>query len=139
MSLQSSLTNCLNSYMSSTMRKPDFFICQNKDTNQLRSNCSADQRLCFRYIESTIPLLLKSKISCLQPSSVAVQTSLCRIWLETLKTVFLTTRSAHISLWHTICGPSIGKLYTDPEQMPHVAVSDSDLQFDCTGLNSIKC
>ena len=32
-----------------------------------------DQRLCFRYIDSTIPLLSKSGISSLQPSSVAVQ------------------------------------------------------------------
>ena len=30
-----------------------------------RSACAADQRLCFRYIDSTIPLLSKSKISSL--------------------------------------------------------------------------
>ena len=28
-----------------------------------QSNCTADQRLCFRYTNSTIPPLLKSKIS----------------------------------------------------------------------------
>ena len=33
--------------------------------DQLRSNCQADQRLSFRYSDSTIPLLLKSKISSL--------------------------------------------------------------------------
>ena len=55
------------------MRKPDFGICENKDADQLRGNREADQRLCFRYMESTIPLLPKSKISSLQPSSVAVQ------------------------------------------------------------------
>ena len=32
------------------MRKPAFRICKNKDAGQLRSNCAADQRLCFRYI-----------------------------------------------------------------------------------------
>ena len=39
------------------MRKPDFRICENKDADQLRGNREADQRLCFRYIDSTIPLL----------------------------------------------------------------------------------
>ena len=44
------------------MRKPDFFICANKDAAQLCGNRTDDQRLCFRYIDSTIPLLSKSKI-----------------------------------------------------------------------------
>ena len=52
----------------------------------------ADQRLCFRYIDSTIPLLSKSKISSLLPSSVVVQPSLCGTWSETPKTGFLTTQ-----------------------------------------------
>ena len=34
-------------------------------TDQLRSNCAADQRLCFRYADSTIPLLPKFEISTL--------------------------------------------------------------------------
>ena len=59
------------------MRKPAFCICENKDADQLRGNREADQRLCFRYIDSTIPLLSKSEISSLQPSSVAVQPGLC--------------------------------------------------------------
>ena len=37
------------------MRKPAFCICENKDADQLRSNCAADQRLCFRYTDCTIP------------------------------------------------------------------------------------
>ena len=36
---------------------------ENKDTDQLRGNREADQRLCFRYSDSTILLLLKSEIS----------------------------------------------------------------------------
>ena len=32
-------------------------ICENKDPYQLCSNCTAVQRLCFRYMDSTIPLL----------------------------------------------------------------------------------
>ena len=74
------------------MRKPDFCICKNIDADQLRSNCAADQRLCFRYTDSTIPLLPKSEISGLLPSSVAVQPGLCGTWPEIPKTGFLTTR-----------------------------------------------
>ena len=45
------------------MRKSAFCICENKDADQLHSNGEADQHLCFRYIDSTIPLLLKAEIS----------------------------------------------------------------------------
>ena len=48
---------------SRTVRKPAFCICENKDADQLRGNREADQRLCFRYIESTIPLLPIYEIS----------------------------------------------------------------------------
>ena len=41
------------------MRKLAFCICENKDADQLRGNRETDQRLCFRYIASTIPLLPK--------------------------------------------------------------------------------
>ena len=59
------------------MRNPTFCICENKDADHLRGNREADQRLCFRYTDSTIPLLSKSEISSLKPSSVAVQSGLC--------------------------------------------------------------
>ena len=65
------------------MGKPTICIGENKGADQLRSNCEADQRLCFRYMDSTIPLLSKSKISHLQPSSVLVQLGLCQTWSET--------------------------------------------------------
>ena len=74
------------------MRKPAFCICENKDADQLHSNCAGDQRLCFRYMDSTIPLLPKSEISSLWSSSVTVQPGLYRSWFETPKTVFLTMR-----------------------------------------------
>ena len=45
------------SHMSLVIRKPAFCICENKDADQLRSNCAAHQRLCFRYTDSTISLL----------------------------------------------------------------------------------
>ena len=50
-------------HMSRLMRKPTICIGENKDADQLRGNREADQRLCFRYSDSTIPLLLKSDIS----------------------------------------------------------------------------
>ena len=43
-----SLCNDFN--MSLVMRKPDLYICESKDADQLRGNREADQRLCFRYI-----------------------------------------------------------------------------------------
>ena len=47
------------------MRKAVFCICENKDADQPRGNREADQRLCFRYIDRTIPQLSKSEISSL--------------------------------------------------------------------------
>ena len=43
------------------MRNPTFCICENKDADLLRGNREADQRLCSRYIDRTIPLLSKSE------------------------------------------------------------------------------
>ena len=49
--------------MSRLMGKPTICICicicENKGTDQLRGNREADQRLCFRYSDSTIPFLHK--------------------------------------------------------------------------------
>ena len=52
-----------NDHMSRVMRKSTFCICENKDADQLRGNREADQRLCFRYTDRTIPLLSSSEIS----------------------------------------------------------------------------
>ena len=68
------------------MRKPAFCICENKDADQLRGN------RCFRYTDSTNPILHKSEISSLQLSSVAAQHGLSKTWSETPKTGFLRTR-----------------------------------------------
>ena len=43
------------------MGKPTISIGENKGADQLPSNCEADQRLCFRYTDSTISLLLDPK------------------------------------------------------------------------------
>ena len=55
----------INIHVSHRMGKPAICTGENKGADQLRSYCEADQRLCFRYMDSTIPLLSKSKISSL--------------------------------------------------------------------------
>ena len=74
--------------MSRVVRKPTFCICENKDADLLRGNREADQGLCFRYTDSSIPLLPKSEISSLWPYCVAVQPGLCWTWSETRMLVF---------------------------------------------------
>ena len=93
------------------MRKPAFCICENKDADQLRGNREADQHLCFRYTDSTIPLLSKSEISSLYSSSVVVQPGMCRTWAQTPKTGFLTTRVKYIlilvwNVWTILSKPA---------------------------------
>ena len=55
----------VSAYLSLFMRKPAFCKCKNKDADQLCGNREADQRLCFRYIDSKIHQLSKSEISSL--------------------------------------------------------------------------
>ena len=74
--------------MSLCMRKPTICIWENKDADQLCSNCTADQRLCFRNSDSAIPLLLKSEISSFLLFSVLVQVGLCQTCSETTLLVF---------------------------------------------------
>ena len=81
-----------NTLMSRVVRKPAFCICENKDADQLRGNREADQRLYFRYTDSTISLLPIYEISSLYPSCAVVQPGLCGVWSETPKTGFLRTR-----------------------------------------------
>ena len=82
----------LDVHTSCVMRKPDFCLCENKGANQLYSNCTADQRLCFRYTDSTISPPHIPKILSLYPASVSVQAGLFKDWSETLKTGFLASR-----------------------------------------------
>ena len=75
--------------MCRVVRKSAYCIWENKDADQLRGNWEADQRLCFRYIDSTIPLLTIYKFQASsQPSCVVVQPGLCGAWSETPKTGF---------------------------------------------------
>ena len=47
-------------HLSLIMKKTDFSLCENKDADQLRVKREADKCLCFRYMDSTIPLLPES-------------------------------------------------------------------------------
>ena len=60
---------------------PAFCICKNK-------SAAADRRLCFRYIDSTTPLISISEIPSLLPFSVVVQTEWWLTWSETMKDNF---------------------------------------------------
>ena len=61
-----------SNYLSRHVEKPTICIGENKGADQLRSNCEADQRLCFRYTDSTIPLF-----STLNPKFQASSMLLC--------------------------------------------------------------
>ena len=59
------------------MRKPAFFICENKDADQLRVNRTADQRLCFcridivqylYFLNLNTKFLASSYLLCVRPS-----------------------------------------------------------------------
>ena len=83
--------------MSRIVRKQDFCLGENKGADQLLGNREADQRLCFRYTDSTLSLLIKSEISSFYAASGTVHVGLCQTWLETPKTGFLVSRL--IYLW----------------------------------------
>ena len=59
------------------MRKPTMCICENKGADQLRSNCEADQRLCFRYTDSTIPLLFVNQKFPISSHLLCLYSSVC--------------------------------------------------------------
>ena len=101
--------------MSHRMGKPTICIGENKGADQLRSNCKADQRLCFRYTNSTIPLLSKFKI--LQPLAICcgctprivsdlvrTQTVGClKHMLSIVFTYLLIKPSVHSTRWSARC------------------------------------
>ena len=72
-------------------------IRENKGADQLHGNRTADQRLCFRYIDSSIP---KFEISSLYSysSSVLAQPGYCQTWSETPKIGFLMTQLILLAL-----------------------------------------
>ena len=49
------------------MGKPTIRICENRDADQLYSNCTADQHFYFCNTDSTIYIIHSSKVSSFQP------------------------------------------------------------------------
>ena len=77
-------------------RKPAFWICEIKDADQLRSNCAADQSLCFQSLFFLNPSFQAS-------SRMAAQFGLYQTLSETQKTDFLMSRLICCRLlivWH---------------------------------------
>ena len=102
-------------------KKTNILHMRKQDADQLCGNREADQRLCFHYIDSTIPLLSKSEISSLYPSSVAVQPDLCRTRSETrswfshdVAQIFLMMRP---TMWHFVFGLDYDQLGHPPSLM----------------------
>ena len=95
------------------MRKPTICKCENKDADQLRGNREADQRLCFRYTDSTFPPLLIPKFSRFWVSSVTVQAGLCWTWSEIQIVGFVM----HRLIWYLVSpktapGKHVNEIYT---------------------------
>ena len=105
------------------MRKPTMCMGENKDADQLRGYREADQRLCFRYTDSTFPPLLIPKFSRFWVSSVTVQAGLCWTWSETQIVGFVMHRLmckknlTQVRLTH-ISHPSLG--YIKASQNFHI-------------------
>ena len=111
--------------MSCIVRNLIFAYEKAKGAVQLCGNCAADHHLCFQYIDCTI-LLLKSEISSLLPSSVAIQPGLCRIWSETPKTGFLMT---WLKFYNSLF--KMGWKQTSPDGDPDNVISgQADSQID---------
>ena len=73
------------------MRKPVFPFANNKGADQPAHPRSLISAFVVCYLDSIIPILVKSKISRLQLVSIAEQASLSLTWSQTLKTGFLVT------------------------------------------------
>ena len=94
------------------MRKPTICMGENKDADQLRGNREADQRLCFRYTDSTFPPLLIPKFSRFWVSSVTVQAGLCWTWSETQIVGFVMHRLINGFSQNSFVQRTIGKVFT---------------------------
>ena len=83
-------------YLNRRMRKPTICICETKGADPLHSN----QRLCFRYTNSTIHLLLKSEF---QASSLLLRLyrPFCVEPGRSLKLLVFSCSGSHISITQT--------------------------------------
>ena len=98
--------------MSRRVGKPTICICENKGADQLRSNCEADQRLCFRCTDST-----------------DVQAGLCRTCSET--TLWFSHELAHMYLaFAVIIATVTGKSDTSAEPFYTIKLQGSTVRCE---------
>ena len=74
------------------MRKPALTICEQQRRRSDCASAQSDQRLCFRCLDSIVPLVSISEISRLYLASVAEQAGMHLPRSQTPKTGFLATR-----------------------------------------------
>ena len=87
------------------MGKPTICIGENKDADQLCGNREADQHLCFRYSDSTIPLL-RGGSYCLYPTNtkIEIQGKSNGTTYAVFQVFFITS-----VIKKNCCGPSISR------------------------------
>ena len=85
--LKSTMVSMTKAILSRVIIKPAFHM-RKQRRRSADGNHAADQRLCFRYIDSIIPPLSTLEISSLLPSSVVVQSGLCLTWSEPRRQIF---------------------------------------------------
>ena len=86
--LVKSFCNC-SITLSHVMRKPVYAICEQQRHISACASSRSDQRLCFRCLDTIIPLVSISEISSLYLASVAAQAGLSLTWSQTPNTGFL--------------------------------------------------
>ena len=84
--LKSIIVSMTNAILSRVIKKPAFHM-RKQRRRSADGNLAADQHLCFRYIDSIIPLLSTLEISSLL-SSVFVQSGLCLTWSGPRRQIF---------------------------------------------------
>ena len=92
-----------------------------------KQRCAADQRLCFRNTDGTIPILSKSEILSFYLSSMAAKSGLCWSWSETPRTGFLS----YADFFFCICENK------DADQLRSNCAADQRLCFRNTDLSLV--
>ena len=87
------------------MRKPVYAKCKQQRCRSACASAQSDQHLCFRCLDSIIPLVSISEIPSLCLASVAAQACLSLTRSKTPKTGFLVTRLNYQSSLIWVCLP----------------------------------
>ena len=84
------------------MRKQDFSLCKNKDADQLCSNCTADQCLCFRHSDTVQFLFYLNPEFQASSFLLSLYSAVCvRLGRKPRKLVFLRRGSSSLRLGHS--------------------------------------